>query len=104
MGESGLPSTVSLNFLATVLPGGAGVRVGMDKSGQAGDTGEGALRIFRTVESEAEFFFNAEGELERVGGVQAEVAANQWFAVGYGVRIGDVRPEKVGDQMLQSRR
>ena len=74
----------------------------MNENGQTGDAGESALRIFRAVEGQTKFLLNAESELKRIEGVEAKVAANKRSAVGNGIRLGDVRPEKVDDQMLQA--
>ena len=96
--------TVNFYFLATVLSGGAGVGVGVDENNQTGDAGESATRIIGAVEGEAEFLLNAESEFELIEGVEAKVASNKRNAVGNGLRVGDVRSEEVGNEMLQARR
>jgi hypothetical protein len=74
----------------------------MDEFGQTGDAGESPVPLFPAAQRDAILFFDANGEFERVKGVEAEAAAHEHLIVADSVRLQQVGSEQAGDAMLQS--
>ncbi len=63
------------------------LRASVYECSKIGDAGESAVRLFSAANRNAKLFFDADGEFERVKGVEAEAAAHERLVVGNSVRV-----------------